>query len=188
MRNTWATRRGASQQAAQPPRIDASSNAFLPHDGDTRGSPLSTGNGADFVRGIELMGEVWANENPVGTGPFVTGDCVQGEKCTFHALNEHWRKVSEVDTFTILSAAGDQILALLQTGLADFTDERPSTITDSFDLGEGVRFLAVPGAYMGQSVAWAGNLWEEVNAGTGEPLNPWGSPAYDTDLPWIGDP
>ena len=49
---------------------------------------------------------------------------------------------------------------------------------------EGLRFLDTqPGNFIGQSILYPGNLWEEFHARTGEPLNPWNSPRIRTGLP-----
>ena len=54
---------------------------------------------------------------------------------------------------------------------------------------DGLEFLeTMPGTFVGQSLFYSGNLWEETSAKTGGPLNPWNSPAYEIDRPWIGDP
>jgi hypothetical protein len=46
----------------------------------------------------------------------------------------------------------------------------------------------MPGGFVGQSVIFSGNLWEEFHARTNQPLNPWNSPVYAQDYPWLGDP
>jgi ABC-type transport system substrate-binding protein len=59
------------------------------------------------------------------------------------------------------------------------------------DIVDGVNFKfteTMAGAYVGQSIVFAGNLWEEFHARTGDALNPWDSPVYAQDYAWIGNP
>ncbi|MBI4305497.1 MAG: hypothetical protein HY678_04175, partial [Chloroflexi bacterium] len=63
---------------------------------------LGAARGPYYVRGIKLMGLDWAQANFVGTGPFVQGLCIPGNRCTVHALPKHWRKVAEIATITVI--------------------------------------------------------------------------------------
>jgi len=46
----------------------------------------------------------------------------------------------------------------------------------------------MPHGFVGQSIVWAGNLWEHTHARYTEALEPWHAPSYAIDYPWIGNP
>lgn len=144
--------------------------------------------GPDFVRGIEMMGEEWTEKNPVGTGPFVFGECAVNDRCSSHAVNNHWRKTPEFETLTFVAAGdSDAVLAMLENGIADVEFSGVRGLLGSNDIPDGMHLLSF-GGFQGQSIAWSGNLWEETHPLNGKSLEPWDSQPYDTDLPWIGDP
>ena len=149
---------------------------------------LSAARGPTAVSTVEKMGFEWARAHQVGTGPFRQGVCVPGDRCTLHAVTEHWRIVPEVTEITGLQVpeATTQI-AMLKSGAIDMMELNFKLVPGM--LAEGFTFMeTMPGGFVGQSILFPGNLWEEFHARTGEALNPWDSTVYDTDLPWLGDP
>lgn len=150
---------------------------------------LSAARGPHKVTTVELMGEQWAEAHHVGTGPYVQGLCFAGDRCSVHALDDHWRKTGQVAEIMSLQVPEAQTqIAMLRSGAVDMATLDYKLLPDIVDDIE-FRFLeTMPGGYVGQSIIWSGNLWEEFHARTGEPLNPWDSPVYDIDRPWLGDP
>tara|TARA_B100001105_G_scaffold122337_1_gene98039 strand:- start:128 stop:1498 length:1371 start_codon:yes stop_codon:yes gene_type:complete len=136
------------------------------------------------------MGFEWSKANHVGTGPYVQGACIAGDRCTIHkGPGAHWSgNDGNIDSLTQVQVpeVGTRI-AMLENGSLDFAGMDfkmvPSLIAKGLDFVE-----TMPGSYVNQSIIWAGNLWEEVHARTGEALNPWDAPSYAKDYPWIGDP
>jgi ABC-type transport system substrate-binding protein len=134
------------------------------------------------------MGEQWALDHVIGTGPFVQGECIQGDRCTLHAVKNHWRKTPEISSITGLEIQDtDVLLAAMKSGRVD-TGEVNFQNLEQFE-SEGFRFIdTMNGGYVGQSILWSGNLWEHTHVRTGDPLEPWNSPVYEVDYPWIGNP
>ncbi|MEX0762047.1 MAG: ABC transporter substrate-binding protein [Dehalococcoidia bacterium] len=149
---------------------------------------LSADRGPHKVTTADTKGVDWAREHHVGTGPFVQGQCTPGDRCTIHAVEEHWRQVADVAEITGVQVpeTGTQ-LAMLQNGQIDLVEidfqQVPALLDDGFQFIE-----TMPGAFVGASILWSGNLWEETHARTGVALNPWDSPVYAQDYAWLGDP
>jgi ABC-type transport system substrate-binding protein len=149
---------------------------------------LGAASGPYFRRGVDVMGLDWAQSNAVGTGPFRQGLCIPGDRCTSEALDSHWRQVSSIASITVIQVPESATrIAMLKNGQIDMSmmDFKlvPGLIEDGF------QFLDTqPGNFVGSSILYPGNLWEETHARTGEDLNPWDAPSYEKDLPWIGDP
>ena len=168
---------------------------------------LSAARGLYYLAHADSMGVEWAREHHVGTGPFVQGHCVPGDRCTTVALGEHWRVVPQIDKFTYIQAAwNDTRIAMLRNELADLAalDFKlvPSVVQ------EGFRFIeTMPGGFVGQSILFPGLLWEHSHSRTGEPLEPWACDdnrwdvfgnlvcgsgpnegPYNQDYSWIGNP
>jgi ABC-type transport system substrate-binding protein len=155
-------------------------------------SPMQIqGLGIYYTGSIASQGLDWAQAHPVGTGPFTQGECIQNEACSFHAVSEHWRVVPDIDTFTLIRAdlrSGDDVAyAMLRNGVADASQFFRYSQVDEILTG-GLRKIHSHGDYIGHSILWAGNYWEEVHGSEDWDLNPWDSGAYDRDFPWIGDP
>ncbi|MCH7738551.1 MAG: hypothetical protein IIC93_00215 [Chloroflexi bacterium] len=149
---------------------------------------LGAARGPQFIRAVDIMGLNWAQANAVGTGPFRQGLCIPGDRCTAHALTDHWRKVATIASITVIQVPEPQTrIAMLRNGQIDMS-EMDFKLVPSL-IGEGFQFLDTqPGNFVGQSIVYSGNLWEEFHARTGEALNPWDAPPYDEDFAWIGDP
>ncbi|MEG3582423.1 MAG: ABC transporter substrate-binding protein [Chloroflexota bacterium] len=151
---------------------------------------LSARMGPQMQKSYDKMGFEWSKANHVGTGPYVQGACIAGDRCTIHkGAGAHWSgNDGNIDSLTQVQVpeVGTRI-AMLENGSLDFADMDfkmvPSLLEKGLDFVE-----TMPGSYVNQSIIWAGNLWEEVHARTGEALNPWDAPSYAKDYPWIGDP
>jgi ABC-type transport system substrate-binding protein len=149
---------------------------------------LSAARGVHKVTSADTEGIDWARAHHIGTGPYVQGECTPGDRCTMHALTEHWRQVGNVASITGIQVpeATTQI-AMLKNGAIDMTvlDYKllPDVVADGFTFLE-----TMPGGYVGQSILFPGNLWEHSHARTAEPLEPWAGPTLEMDYPWIGNP
>ena len=150
---------------------------------------LSAARGPHKVTTADDFGVEWARAHHVGTGPYVQGACTPGDRCTVHAVEDHWRQVGNVAEITGIQVPEAQTqIAMLRSGAIDMVTLDYKLLPDIVD-GTNFRFLeTMPGGFVGQSILFSGNLWEEFHARTGEPLNPWDSPVYDKDYPWLGDP
>lgn len=150
---------------------------------------LSAARGPHKVTSADDYGVEWARAHHVGTGPFVQGSCTPGDRCTVHAVDSHWMKVADVAEITGIQVpeATTQI-AMMRSGSIDLAQIDYQLLPDLVD-GTNFRFLeTMPGGFVGQSILFPGNLWEEKHARTEEDLNPWDSPVYAEDYPWLGDP
>ena len=150
---------------------------------------LSAARGVHKVTHADTEGIEWARSHHVGTGPFVQGDdCKPGDRCTMHALTEHWRQVANVATITGLQVPEATVqISMLKNGQIDMVVLDYKLLPDV--VAAGFTFLeTMPGGFVGQSILFPGNLWEHSHARTNEPLEPWAGPTLDIDHPWIGNP
>ena len=141
-------------------------------------------------KSYDLMGYEWSKSHHVGTGPYIQGACIAGDRCSIHkAAGSHWSGNSgQIDSLTQVQVPEVQTrIAMLENGTIDMADMDFKMVPSLLD--KGLAFIeTMPGSYVNQSIIWAGNLWEDVHARTGEALNPWDAPSYAKDYPWIGDP
>ena len=139
---------------------------------------------------VDIMGADWASKNAVMTGPYVHGDCNAGDRCSVYAVEDHWRATPNVAEIEVIQVPEAQTqVAMLKSGEVDMAVVDYKLLADVVTGSDTLRFLeTMPGGYVGQSIIFPGNLWEETHARSGEALNAWDSPAYDKDVPWIGDP
>jgi len=146
------------------------------------------------LKAISVLGKPVASAYRIGSGPYTSGECIEGNRCVSHALPSHWFRAGQVSKFTMIQVPEAQTrLAMVQTGQADMAAADfkmvPQIVADYAAGKSKVRFLeTMPGNLIGQSLMWSGNLWEEKHARTGDDLNPWNSPALAKDYAWIGDP
>ncbi len=168
---------------------------------------LSAARGLYYLAHADSMGVEWAREHHIGTGPFVQGHCVPGDRCTTEALDDHWRTTASFDKFTYIQVAENNTrIAMLRNGEADLASLDFKLVPGVVQ--EGFRFVeTMPGGFVGQSIMYPGLLWEHSHARTGEPLEPWAcgddrsADAFDNacgsgpnegpytqDYPWIGNP
>jgi len=150
---------------------------------------LSAARGPHKVTSADTEGVEWARAHHIGTGPYVqSNDCVPGDRCSIEAVADHWRQVGNVASITGIQVpeATTQI-AMLKNGAIDMTELDYKLLPDV--VADGFRFLeTMPGGFVGQSILFPGNLWENQHARTAEALNPWDAPPYAEDHPWIGNP
>jgi ABC-type transport system substrate-binding protein len=146
--------------------------------------------GPQSKKSYDKMGYEWSKSHHVGTGPYIQGACIAGDRCTIHkAGDKHWSgNAGEIDSMTQIQVPEVQTrIAMLENGTLDMADMDFKMVPSLLD--KGLDFVeTMPGSYVNQSIIWSGNLWEEVHARTGEALNPWDAPSYAKDYPWIGDP
>ncbi len=127
----------------------------------------------------------------VGTGPYVQGEWIANERGASHAISDHWQYPNDrIETFRVIQVPEQTSrVAMLQTGEADMALIDVGLIKDLTGPGSELKWInTMPGGFVGISVGFSGNLYEEVSARDGTPLEPWKSPAYAQDYPWIGNP
>jgi ABC-type transport system substrate-binding protein len=125
----------------------------------------------------------------VGTGPYVQGEWIDNNRGTVEAILDHWFYPNDrIAKFTVVQVPENSSrVAMLKSGEADLGVLDFKLVPGL--IKEGLQFLTtMKGAYIGISVGYSGNLWESVSARDGSPLEPWKSPAYEKDYPWIGNP
>ncbi|MEX0763092.1 MAG: ABC transporter substrate-binding protein [Dehalococcoidia bacterium] len=139
---------------------------------------------ATSKRAFDEMGAEWMRANFIGTGPFQVVSHIEDLEGTYEAVPyDHWRKDAEITQFKMLAVPEEASrMAMLQTGDADVAFIDPKNHAQVIDAG----YLPVSaGQGIQQGVFFPGNLWEETNALTGEPLE-YGT--YVNSIPWIGNP
>jgi len=137
----------------------------------------------------ETMGEEWMKTHAVGTGPFVQVEWAGHVKGVVEAVEDHWRVTPQIKQLTIVEVPElSSQVAMLKTGEADMAYLDFKAVPDLLD--EGFVFFDGAGGHVTENISaiFPGNLWEETHAKTGDSLEPWNSPAYAEDYPWIGNP
>ena len=150
---------------------------------------LSAARGPHKVTSADTEGIEWARSHHIGTGPYVqSNDCVPGDRCSIEAISEHWRQVANVAKITAIQVPEATVqISMLKNGQIDMVVLDYKLLPAVVASGE-FRFLeTMPGGFVGQSILFPGNLWENQHARTAEPLNPWDAPPYEKDFPWIGN-
>ena len=138
---------------------------------------------------FELLGPERVQDVSVGTGPFVQREWTPNKRGVVEAAPNHWLKTSQVQLFRVNQVPDvTSRIALMATNMADAAEIDLSDLSEVE--AEGMTFAPTmqPNDTVTVSVVWVGNLWEEFHGRTGEPLEPWTSPVYEEDYPWIGDP
>ncbi|MSQ07985.1 MAG: hypothetical protein EXR44_01585 [Dehalococcoidia bacterium] len=152
---------------------------------------LGAASGPRSKKAFDKMGLKWSSDREIGTGPYVMGKCIPNERCAVEALTKHWRQIGNVATIdTVQVPETTTRVAMMKSGAADLAELDFKTVPDLIkDPTSGIRYLeTMPGGYVGQSLIYSGNLWQEFHARTGAALNPWAAPPYEKDYPWIGNP
>lgn len=150
---------------------------------------LDAGPSVESKKAFDTLGLTKVKDIAVGTGPFVQGEWIPNERGTIHAISDHWFKTAEISAFTLVQVPEVSTrIAMLQTNEVHLVQMDFSKVKEL--RSKGLDFLPTmqPNDTENASVIWPGNLWEEVHARTGQPLEPWKSPAYEKDYPWIGNP
>jgi len=128
----------------------------------------------------------WMKKNIVGTGPFEMVQFLDDQRIVVKAVPNHWRETAKVEQITVIQVPEDASRkAMLLTGEADAAivpiREEASLIQRGFKIQ--------PSGYQDElPVNFGGNYWEETNAITGAPLEPWNLASYARDFPWVGAP
>jgi ABC-type transport system substrate-binding protein len=152
---------------------------------------LGANTGPASKKAFDLMGFQWLSDHEVGTGPYVQGECLRDDRCEVFALPQHWRATGKVaHVMKVHVPEANARIAMLMNGAAELADLDfkliPALVADT---GSRIHYVqTMDRGYVGQSLLWSGNLWEEFHARTGAPLIPWASTAYLRDYPWIGNP
>ena len=115
-----------------------------------------------------------------GTGPFIITDWIPDTEIVTEAVIDHWRRTSNINEVRHLQITEmATVIAALQAGDLDVAKIADSFIPELTSAGLETRSLG-EGMFMGQ---WTGNFCIPEFEGT--PVPP--RPAYDPNLPWIGD-
>ncbi|MYA61317.1 MAG: hypothetical protein F4X94_01910 [Dehalococcoidia bacterium] len=140
-------------------------------------------------RAFDLLGPDRIQDISVGTGPFVQRQWTPGELGVVEAVPDNWLKTAKIETFRVVQTpASETRIAMLASDLADAAEIDLSDVPNA--RLKGLEFIPTmrPNDTVTVSVVFVGNLWEEFHGRTGEPLEPWNSPAYERDYAWIGNP
>ncbi|MCI0439039.1 MAG: ABC transporter substrate-binding protein [Chloroflexi bacterium] len=127
----------------------------------------------------------------VGTGPYAQDEWIANERGSVVAIEDHWQYPNDrIERFNIIQVPEENSrIAMLQTGQADMAPVGYGLVADATGPGKNLKWIETQsGGLVGISVGFSGNLYEEKSARDGSPLDPWNSPAYEQDLPWIGNP
>jgi ABC-type transport system substrate-binding protein len=143
----------------------------------------------DSKKAYDDMGAAAMEFVPVGSGPFTIGEWLPNDRGTVHAVPDHWREPPHIGKFVVIQVPDTTSrLAMMQTGEIDLGEIDFGRIRE-LD-GRGLKFIQTmtDADTMTLSTIWPGNLWTDVNAKTGDPLEPWNSSVYEQDYPWLGCP
>ena len=142
---------------------------------------------------FDQMGAEWARDWPVGTGPFVLKEWKANDRGILEAVPEHWsmkgKRIKELVRIQVAEATA--AIAMLKAGDADIADLDFSVMLDAAKDDAKLDVIqTMRGGYVTASAIFAGNLWEDTLARTGEPVDPapWDADPYAEDYPWIGNP
>ncbi|MBN32485.1 MAG: hypothetical protein CL906_01010, partial [Dehalococcoidia bacterium] len=115
---------------------------------------LSARMGPQSQKSYDKMGYEWSKSHHVGTGPYVQGACIAGDRCTIHkAGGNHWSGNSgSIDSMTQIQVPEVQTrIAMLENGSIDMADMDfkmvPTLLDKGLDFGE-----TMPGSYVNQSI------------------------------------
>jgi ABC-type transport system substrate-binding protein len=138
-------------------------------------------------KAFEEKGADWVADHIVATGPFQVEEWKRDESYTIvNRPGTHWLPELEPKTERIQFVQVTEPTtraALLRTGEVDIAHLEPKDAA-KFDLTQFTQ--ATSGGAVQLGVFFSGNLWEDVDAKTGEPLPT--KATFVHDLPWIGKP
>lgn len=138
-------------------------------------------------KAFDEKGEDWSRDNIVATGPFQVEEWLRDESYTIvNREGTHWDsdlepKSERIQMVQVTEATTRS--SLLRTGQVDIAHLEPKDAA-KYDLTEFTQTSAGGAVQLG--IFFAGNLWEDTNAKTGEPLPP--KATFVHDLAWIGKP
>lgn len=149
----------------------------------------NTGGGALSVvskKRVEELGTEAANlDLSGGTGPYKFVKWEPGNEVELEAFDGYYGDAPDFQTVKILEIkeAATQVAAL-ETGLVDAAII-PAPLAESINAVSNLQVNAagIPGAFR---IYPQGNFCMETTL-DGEPLDPWPRPAYDPEIPWVGD-
>ncbi len=138
---------------------------------------------------FDQEGEDFVRDTVVGTGVYLVDEWSQDERIVLVADPDHWKFTAKTPRIMMVQAGDPTNRAtLLRTGQIDTAQLEPkdaaNLIVDSNNWGQ-----SGTGGAVQLGVFFSGNLWEETNAGTGEPLPDWQKRGpLIHDHAWIGNP
>ncbi len=138
-------------------------------------------------RAFDEKGKDWLKDNFIGTGPLQQVEHKVDLGGTYEKVPyNHWRKNAQIQRLEVIAVPEEATrIAMLQTGEVDVAYIDPK----DFARVKAMGFMEV-GAGQGvqEGVFFPGNLWEEVNALTGQKIDFTQHGVYARELPWIGNP
>ena len=151
----------------------------------------------DCKNAYDQMGAEAIQFVPVGSGPMVFSSVKENDRLeVVPMVGDHW--ATEQGVWDETAKFGRMIwiqvpdtqsrMAMMQTGQADLAEVDFGRIRELEPAGLKFFPTMTEADTMTLSVIWPGNLWTDLNAKTEEGLEPWLSPVYEVDLPWIGCP
>ncbi|MCH8910375.1 MAG: ABC transporter substrate-binding protein [Chloroflexi bacterium] len=132
---------------------------------------------------FDQMGEDWARENLIGTGPFKVDNYSRDDILELSAVEGHWRITPDVKFYTERSIPDEAVAeAALKTGAVDISEVPLRNMTAMQKAG----FIVIgAGAGSFHSISFSGNYWEGEHFITGEPLlSAFGNGTFN-DSPWM---
>ena len=134
---------------------------------------------------FDTEGEDFVRDTVVASGPYLIDAWIADDRIVLTADPDHWLFTPKTDTI-IMVRAGDPTnrATLLRTGQIDTAQLEPkdaaNLIVDSSNWGQ-----SGTGGAVQLGLFFSGNLWETVDAKTGDPLPPKGP--FVHDHAWIGN-
>ncbi len=134
-------------------------------------------------KAFDEKGEEWMRDNVVATGPYQVEQWTRDDRIVLSRVENHWRKTGQVKNVNIIAIPEEATrVAMLRTGEVDAANISQKSNLPLLRDG----FLALTtGQAIQEGVFFAGNLWEEVDARTGQPLE---RLTCARAVPWIGCP
>ncbi len=138
-------------------------------------------------RAFDEMGRDWMRDNFIGTGPLQVVEHKVDIGGTYERVPyNHWLKNAGIQRLQVIAVPEESTrVALLETGEADVAFIDPKDFARMNNMG----FVPVSaGNGVQEGVMFPGNLWESVNALTGQPIDFAQHGVFARELPWIGNP
>ena len=134
---------------------------------------------------FETEGEDFVRDTVVASGPYLIDTWIADDRIVLAADSDHWKFSPKTSTI-IMVQAGDPTnrATLLRTGQIDTAQLEPkdaaNLIVDSSNWGQ-----SGTGGAVQLGIFFSGNLWEDTDAKSGEPLPPKGP--FVHNHAWIGN-
>jgi ABC-type transport system substrate-binding protein len=134
---------------------------------------------------VDQLGEDKASETPVATGPYRVKSWSPGEKMELEAVVPHWRRTAKTLALDVVEIREPLAMAAaLEAGEIHVAQMSNNLIVSTKERVKGSKEVPV-GYPQAHCVNFTGNYWAMTDK-TGKTIFP--RPAFDTTLPWIGDP